>query len=129
MVVPGVNTVVDISDPKGSQTSSEKARLSADEAKRLKDGVPGSPDIAAVSPVSDADSSQEKGEGSDDAIIITGADAALHLLPLRDDGEPALSFRSIFLATILSAFQAVMNQIYTVRRPVLPISASQCHTC
>ncbi|KAK4131015.1 OPT superfamily oligopeptide transporter [Trichocladium antarcticum] len=115
MAVPGVNTVVDISDPKGSQTSSEKARLSADEAKRLEDGVPGSPDIAAVSPVSDADSSQEKGEGSDDAIIITGADAALHLLPLRDDGEPALSFRSIFLATILSAFQAVMNQIYTFK--------------
>ncbi len=53
--------------------------------------------------------------GSEDVIIITGADAAAHLLPLRDDGEPALTFRSLFLATCLSAFQAVMSQIYTVR--------------
>lgn len=52
---------------------------------------------------------------SDDVIIVTGADAAAHLLPLRDDGEPALTFRSLFLATVLSAFQAVMKQIYSVR--------------
>lgn len=50
----------------------------------------------------------------DNAIIITGADAALHLLPLRDDGDPALTFRSLFLSTGLAAFQAVMNQIYQV---------------
>ncbi|TGO83595.1 hypothetical protein BPOR_0622g00030 [Botrytis porri] len=54
-------------------------------------------------------------EKSDDFIIVTGADAAAHLLPLRDYGQPALSFRSIFLATILSGFQAVMYQIYSFK--------------
>lgn len=56
-------------------------------------------------------------DDSEAPVIVTGADAALHLLPLRDDGDPALTFRSIFLATILSAFQAVMSQIYIVRVP------------
>jgi hypothetical protein len=50
----------------------------------------------------------------DDTIIITGADAANHLLPLRDDFERSLTFRSLVLATILSGFQAVMTQIYNV---------------
>lgn len=49
-----------------------------------------------------------------DHIIVTGADAATYLLPMRDDGESALTFRSIFIATCLSAFQAVMYQIYMV---------------
>lgn len=59
-------------------------------------------------------SSDDTDSGTDDAIIVSGADAAKHLLSLRDDLEPALTFRSLFLATILSAFQAVMYQIYYV---------------
>jgi hypothetical protein len=51
---------------------------------------------------------------SGNAIIITGADAAIHLLPLRDDFDPVLTFRSIVLASGLACFQAVMNQIYQV---------------
>ena len=52
-------------------------------------------------------------EGVDDTpIIVTGADAAAHLLPMRDDRDPALTFRGIVLATVLSGFQAVMTQIY-----------------
>ena len=71
-------------------------------------------EITALPPFED---SSDAGKESDDenAIIVTGADAALHLLPLRDDGDPALTFRSLFLATGLSGFQAVMNQIYQVR--------------
>lgn len=53
-------------------------------------------------------------KGTEDRIIITGADAAAYLLPLRDDREPVLTFRSIFLATGLSGFQASMYQIYVV---------------
>lgn len=53
-------------------------------------------------------------ESSGDVIIVTGADASAHLLPLRDDSEQALTFRSIFLSSILASFQAVMNQIYAV---------------
>lgn len=47
-------------------------------------------------------------------VIKTGADAAEHLLPLRDDFDSAVTFRSIVLATAVSGFQAVMTQIYTV---------------
>lgn len=53
-------------------------------------------------------------EDDDHHIIITGADAAAHLLPMRDDHESALTFRGMFLATVLSAFQAVVFQIYQV---------------
>ena len=51
---------------------------------------------------------------SENVIIVTGADAAAHLLPMRDDGERALTFRSLFLASCLACFQAVMSQIYQV---------------
>lgn len=64
-------------------------------------------------------SSDDKQDG--DVIIRTAQDAATHLLPLRDDFDPALTFRSMFLSTGLAAFQAVMYQIYmvssTVRAP------------
>jgi len=55
----------------------------------------------------------EKKDG--DVIIRTASDAANHLLSLRDDFDPALTFRSMFLSTGLAAFQAVMYQIYMVR--------------
>ncbi|KAJ5116567.1 hypothetical protein N7456_000915 [Penicillium angulare] len=47
-----------------------------------------------------------------DIIIVTGADAAAHLMPMRDDFDSALTFRGILLASCLACFQAVMNQIY-----------------
>lgn len=49
-----------------------------------------------------------------EAIIVTGEDAANFLLSVRDDGDPALTFRSLFLGTGVAAFQATMNQIYSV---------------
>ncbi|RFU25709.1 hypothetical protein B7463_g10629, partial [Scytalidium lignicola] len=70
------------------------------------------------------DSEQEKDDGSEDVIIVTGADAAAHLLPLRDDGEPALTFRSIFLASGLSAFQAIMYQIYNFKPTFITIQGT-----
>lgn len=57
---------------------------------------------------------KEQDYDDDNKVIKTGADAANHLLSIRDDMEPALTFRGIFLATCLSAFQAVMRQIYAV---------------
>ncbi|KAI6713955.1 OPT oligopeptide transporter [Diplocarpon mali] len=62
----------------------------------------------------DNDSINKNGD-DENHIIVTGADAAKYLLPLRDDHEPALTFRSMFLATILSAFQACMYQIYSFK--------------
>jgi len=79
-------------------------------------------DIKAEEPHSPtAPSSKEGDVERDDVIIITGSDAAAHLLPLRDDFDPVLTFRSIFLATILSGFQAVMSQIYTVSFASIPL--------
>jgi hypothetical protein len=71
------------------------------------------PEITAV-PASDDNSDSFDKTDDSDHIIVTGEDAAIHLLPLRDDGDPSVTFRGIFLASCLSAFQAVMNQIYTV---------------
>lgn len=62
-----------------------------------------------------------------DTIIITGADAAAHLLPLRDDFDSVLTFRSILLASGLACFQAVMNQIYQVL-PILLFPAEALTT-
>lgn len=50
----------------------------------------------------------------EDHVIVTGADAANYLLSIRDDGDPALTVRSMVLATVVAAFQAAMNQIYSV---------------
>jgi hypothetical protein len=70
-------------------------------------------DVSAVLHDGHVDDSDRE---SKDVIIITGRDAALHLLPLRDDGDDALTFRSLFLASILACFQCVMYQIYVVRQ-------------
>ncbi|KAL0940199.1 oligopeptide transporter 7 [Colletotrichum truncatum] len=80
-------------------------------------------EIKAVSAPSDS-GSHDKDNASEDVIIRTGVDASVHLLPLRDDFQPALTFRSLFLATCLSAFQAVMSQIYTFKPTVVTISGT-----
>ena len=49
-----------------------------------------------------------------EVIIRSGLDAANNLLSLRDDGDPALTVRSMVLGTLMAAFQASMNQIYEV---------------
>ncbi|THX06470.1 peptide transporter [Aureobasidium pullulans] len=71
-------------------------------------------EITAVPTLDSTSDDFEKTDNSDH-IIITGADAAAHLLPLSDDGDASVTFRGIFLASCLSAFQAVMNQIYTFK--------------
>jgi hypothetical protein len=88
--------------------SDEKHRLTTQRSD-LDEKVALDPEIKAALPT------YQSVEGdSEDHIIITGADAAAHLLSLRDDFESALTFRSIFLASILSGFQAVVYQIYQV---------------
>ncbi|OJJ78095.1 hypothetical protein ASPBRDRAFT_114757 [Aspergillus brasiliensis CBS 101740] len=68
--------------------------------------------------------SGEEDREREDAIIVTGADAALHLLPLRDDFDSALTFRSIILASGLACFQAVMNQIYMFKPTAVTIQGT-----
>jgi hypothetical protein len=107
-------TIVEVPRTEESHDTNEKLQLATNDEKKSKSGIAESPEIAPVPPAYDNDSSQEKEDGSEDVIIITGADAAAHLLPLRDDHDPSLTFRGLVLATVLSAFQAVMYQIYTV---------------
>lgn len=111
MIVGAVNSVEGkaVSAP-SHQAINEKIRLGADDTDADKDAQLDH-EIKTVAPHYDNDNDT----ASDDVIIITGTDAATHLLPLRDDGQPAVTFRSLLLATCLSAFQAVMSQIYSVR--------------
>ncbi|KAJ6113800.1 OPT oligopeptide transporter [Penicillium sp. IBT 18751x] len=66
----------------------------------------------------------EDDRDSDDVIIVDGADASNHLLPMRDDGDPALTFRSLVLASGLSCFQAVMYQIYMFKPTLITIQGT-----
>ncbi|KAJ5449724.1 OPT oligopeptide transporter [Penicillium daleae] len=66
----------------------------------------------------------ENDRDSDDVIIVSGADAAQHLLPLRDDFEQTVTFRSMLLASILACFQAVMNQIYMFKPTAITIQGT-----
>lgn len=70
----------------------------------------------------------ESDHSGDEVIIRTGADAATHLLSMRDDGDNALTFRSIILATIFACFQSVMYQIYEVSLLVWVSASFRCCT-
>ncbi|KAF7522773.1 hypothetical protein PCG10_007287 [Penicillium crustosum] len=70
---------------------------------------------ATVLATKDEHSIHENDLGDSSAIIVTGADVALHMLSLRDDFDNSLTFRSILLASGLACFQAVMNQIYSFK--------------
>ncbi|KAK7946156.1 uncharacterized protein PG986_010477 [Apiospora aurea] len=64
-----------------------------------KDQFVGDAITAAISPSEGEGVEHEKDTASDDVVIITGADAAHHLLSLRDDGDPAITFRGMFKPT------------------------------
>ncbi|KAG6151218.1 hypothetical protein E4U37_005207 [Claviceps purpurea] len=70
------------------------------------------------------DDDKERASDTEDRVIVTGYDAAQHLLSLRDDFEPALTFRSIVVASALAAFQAVMSQIYSFKPTSVTISGT-----
>ncbi|KAJ5847638.1 hypothetical protein N7455_011595 [Penicillium solitum] len=79
---------------------------------------------ATVLATKDEHSIDENDMGNPDAIIITGADVALHMLSLRDDFDDSLTFRSILLASGLACFQAVMNQIYSFKPTAVTIQGT-----
>ena len=69
----------------------------------------------------------ENDRNSDDLVIVTGADVAAHLLPLRDDLDPTLTFRAAILGSGLAAFLAVMTQIYSVSKLAYHLTL-HCHS-
>jgi len=52
-----------------------------------------------------------------DKIIKSGADAAQYMLSDRDDGDPAITVRSMVIGTAFAAFYASISQIYKVSSP------------
>lgn len=118
VIVGGLNPVENkvFSVPTHS-AADEKEVIAVGAARADTDGTLGDDKIKAAPSAGDEgdhDKEEDDGRSSDEVIIITGADAARHLLPLRDDFDTALTFRSLLLASGLSCFQAVMSQIYTV---------------
>lgn len=110
---------ISISDPAEGNIFEVPSQDTTDEKSSLdKKSAAHDVDITAA-PVADDGDGHEKDNDGKEPVIVTGADAALHLLPMRDDGDAALTFRSLFLASGLSAFQAVMSQIYIVCEHVL----------
>ncbi|KAM7190826.1 OPT oligopeptide transporter [Rhypophila sp. PSN 637] len=61
---------------------------------------------------------------NEDKIIITGADASEHLIPLRDDFDPSLTFRSMLLSSMLACFQAIMTQVYQFKPTEVSINGT-----
>jgi len=118
LITAAINTVEGkVFDVPSHAAINEKNRrsISADDGHTARGGATADAGIKVDGNPPLYDKDKQSGDDSDsNVIIITGADAALHLLPLRDDFEPSLTFRSLFLATCLSAFQAVMYQIYSV---------------
>ncbi|KAL2135758.1 hypothetical protein VTI74DRAFT_7128 [Chaetomium olivicolor] len=105
----------EVPSPQQDQAITEKPGVPDDESSKAKVGVPDSPEVKAVRSTSDNESSHGSDTDREDVIIISGADASAHLLSVRDDGQPALTFRSMFLASVLSCFQAVVYQIYVFK--------------
>ncbi|KAE8445208.1 hypothetical protein EG329_013580 [Mollisiaceae sp. DMI_Dod_QoI] len=104
----------------------EKINITADNAGIHKDGKLVLDEVTEINPVSTRDDVDDSDAdySTEDVIIVTGSDAAKYLLPMRDDHEPALTFRSLFLATVLSAFQAVMSQIYSFKPTLVTIQGT-----
>ncbi|KAJ5782256.1 hypothetical protein N7457_004030 [Penicillium paradoxum] len=100
-----------------SQIDTSEISVSSKEAIEDKTGV------AVIATKDEAVPASDDGENSE-AIIVTGADAAIHLLPLRDDFDSVLTFRSILLASGLACFQAVMYQIYQFKPTVVTIQGT-----
>ncbi|KIJ62124.1 hypothetical protein HYDPIDRAFT_114969 [Hydnomerulius pinastri MD-312] len=48
-------------------------------------------------------------------VLTTGRDVSRFLVDLRDDGDPALTFRSLFLGTVFAGLGAALNEIYTFK--------------
>jgi hypothetical protein len=92
-------TDVDLGNEKAPDIENEKTKLSID--------VPTNSD----------------GHETSTGPIITGADVSAHLIPLRDDFDAAITFRSFILASALVCFTASMDQIYNVM-----ISVTLCFT-
>lgn len=59
-------------------------------------------------------------------VITTGRDVSRFLVDTRDDGDPALTFRSMFLGTVFAGLGAALYQVRNVFSPYGVISLTLC---
>lgn len=88
----------------------EKQILSSSDDENLES--PLEKDSSVVKDYSDRESVQLI---SGEAVIRTGEDVSNILLDVRDDGDPALTFRSVVLGTVFAALGAAMCQVRHLR--------------
>jgi len=78
------------------------------------------PEIAEEEDTNDeADVVRFKGE----PIIMTGRDVSRFVVDLRDDGDPALTFRSLVIGTLFACVGAANTQVSTTPVTMLTSSA------
>ena len=64
-------------------------------------------DLSCFTSVGDGDTTFLKGE----PVITTGEDVSKYVVDLRDDRDPAITFRSLFLGTIFAGLGAAVEQV------------------
>ncbi|TFK82027.1 oligopeptide transporter [Polyporus arcularius HHB13444] len=55
-------------------------------------------------------------------VITSGRDVSRYLVDVRDDGDPALTFRSLFIGTVFAGLGAALCQIYLFKPVQLSVS-------
>jgi hypothetical protein len=106
----------------GLPSTADLPVLSIDEKAYVNEKVADSSDevIDKIELVGDKGSSLENAyEGQKDGVtyvngepvISSGADVSNFLLDVRDDGDPSITFRSLFLGTIFAALGAALSQV------------------
>ncbi|EGO04012.1 hypothetical protein SERLA73DRAFT_165539 [Serpula lacrymans var. lacrymans S7.3] len=55
-------------------------------------------------------------------VVSSGKDVSRYLIDLRDDGDPALTFRSLFIGTVFAGLGAALSQIYMLKPVQVTVS-------
>ena len=56
-------------------------------------------------------------------VVTTGRDVSHYVVDLRDDGDPALAFRSLVLGTVIAGLGAALCQIYIFKPVTVSVSS------
>ncbi|KAK0220366.1 OPT oligopeptide transporter protein-domain-containing protein [Armillaria fumosa] len=70
----------------------------------------------------DQDFDSEKYQLNDEAIVTSGQDVSLFVVDVRDDDDSALTFRSLFLGTVIAGLGAALCQIYNFKPVQMSVS-------
>ncbi|CAO1612567.1 unnamed protein product [Parajaminaea phylloscopi] len=105
--------------PGDGKLSNEKT--SSDGAHRVVQDVVQAEDDEEFDELSGNNATKYDAQGN--PIIRTGYDVSRHIVDVRDDGDPALTFRSLVLGTIFTALSSAITMIYIFKPAVQQVSA------